>query len=266
MKIRNARGISVPRWLLVGCISLVAWTGTAVADTYLILSLVGDRLTVVGAERQVGSNLDRNRQQTVQLNDQSLDDFAVRAAGAVIQKERPSASITMLRATDPTLYSLRDTWLDTDSINAQALLAVVTKLSPPSSDTRLLLIAPRRAELDLSTDRSHIFTGSKSAGLGFYIDQQTPFRSNEATKIESGRGFLGLFANFQVVLINLEPAAIEAQENVAVGSTFAAAQAPDKNPWNALSPEQKIRGLQFLLKREIERVVPGLLGSAKAQH
>ena len=242
-------------------LALAMWAGAACADTYLILSLVGDRLTVVGAERQVGSNLDRNRQDVVKLDDPSLDDFAVRTADAAIRKARPTASTTMLRAGDQELYSMRDTWLDTDSVNTQTLISVVAKMAPASPDTRLLLIAPHRDELDLRTDRSHIFTGSKIAGLGFYIDQQRQLRSDT----ESGRGVLGLFANFQLLLVNLQTSAIEAHENIATGTTFAASQAPDKNPWNALSAEQKIRVFQSLMKREIERVLPGMLSPVAAK-
>ena len=249
------------RWLRLLCVALVVWSGVAAAQEYLILSLVGDRLTVVGAERQVGSNLDRNRQQVVTLNDQSLDDFAVRVADAMIRKARPSATVKMLRASDPALYSMRDTWLESDSINAQTLVSIVAKLSPPSPDTRLLLIAPHRDELDLRTDRSHIFTGSKIAGLGFYVDQQRRLRSDT----ESGRGLLGLFANFQLVLINLQTSAIEAHEQIAVGTTRAASRAADKNPWNAISAEEKINVLQGLMKREIERALPGMLSSVTAK-
>src|SRR5215472_5554132 len=263
MKNRRARVSGVLQWLRLTCIGLIAWTGAAAADTYLILSLVGDRLTVVGQERQVGSNLDRNRQQVVQLKDQSLDDFAVRVADAAIRKSRPSASTTMLRASDPSLYSLRDTWLDTDSVNAQALLSVVAKLAPSSPDTHLLLIAPRRDELQMKTDRNYVPTGSKAGGLGFYIDQQTLMGSNKETDRQIGRGFLGLFANFQILLINLQTSEVQGYEKVAVGTTVPASEAPDKNPWNALSAEQKIRVLQSLLKGEIERVVTGMLVPAK---
>jgi hypothetical protein len=242
---------------------LAAWLGTACADGYLILSLIGDRLTVVGAEQQIGSNLDRNSRQVVALNDQSLDDFSVRVADATIRKSRPSAATTMLRASDPALYSLRDTWLDADSINAQALISVVAKMAPSTSDARLLLIAPHRDELDLRTDRSHLFTGSKIAGLGFYIDQKTYSRSS--TTMEHGRGFLGIFANFQLVLINLQTATIDAYRNIATGTIRASSRAQDKIPWNALSAEQKLEVLQSLIKREIEGALPEMLSSVPSK-
>ena len=261
----GSRSGSSPSWARLLCLICAAWAGAAIAEErYLILSLIGDRITVVGAERQVGSNLDRNRQQVVPLNDQSLDDFTARVADAAIRKAHPLAFTTMLRASDPVLYSLRDTWLDTDSVNAQALLAVVTKLYPPQPDAHLLLVAPRRDELELQTDRSYMPTGSKIAGLGFYVDQKTAMHTyQESGKGEIGKGFLGVFANFQLLIINVQSGAIEAYEKVATGSAIPASQAADKNPWNALSAEQKIRWLQGLVKREIERALPGMLASAR---
>ena len=54
-----------------------------------------------------------------------------------------------------------------------------------------------------------------------------------------------------------------AQQRVVVGATFPAVLAPDKTPWNALSAEKKIAALQFLMKRETDRLLPGMLSSAK---
>ena len=242
------------------CLLCVAWTGAALAQTYLILSLVGDRLTVVTAESQVGSNLDRNRQEVVQLTGSGLDDFAARVADATIAKVRPSAAVAKLRA-DPSLYTLRNAWVDTDSIGVPELVSLVAKLVPPSSDAHLLLIAPRRDELELKTDRDYRGSGSKVAGLGFYVDKKT--RMWRTDTYETGIGFLGVFANFQLVLINLQSNAIEAQERAVIGTTFPAALAADKTPWNALSPDNKIKALESLMKREIERLLPRMLGSPK---
>jgi len=79
--------------------------------------------------------------------------------------------------------------------------------------------------------------------------------------LDIAAGFLGIFANFQIVMINLKDNAIETQQRVVIGTTFAAARAPDKNPWNALSADGKIAALQSLMKAEIDRVVPGMLRS-----
>lgn len=255
---RNPRASGLSRWLLT--LLAAAWAGAAVADTYMILSLVGDQLTVVGHEAQVGSNLDKNRYKILPLRDPALDDFAVRVADATIAKARPDASVITLRANDPKLYALRNTWLDTDVIDAKALLSLVAKQLPPSTDAHLVLIAPYRNELELRTDRNYLGTG-KVAGLGFYLNRSTHVLRSDT--FQEGVGFLGAFANFQLVLINMQSNAVEAHERAVIGTTYAASQAPDGDPWNALTPAQKITALQSLLKREIERLLPGMLTASR---
>jgi hypothetical protein len=241
-------------------IVLAAWTGEAIAQTYIILSLIGDHVTIVGQGSQVGSHLDQNRREVVPLVESQLDDFAVRVADATIAKIRPGASVITLRAADPKLYALRDSWLDADAIGVRDLLSLVTSQIPPSPDSHLLLITPYLDQPELKTDRDSRGSG-KVAGLGFYLDPMTRMRSSDTG--ESAPGFLGVFAHFQLVLFNLQTSAIEAQERVVVGTTYAAADAPDRTPWNALSASGKTRALASLMKGGIERWLPGMLSSQK---
>ncbi|TMH20534.1 MAG: hypothetical protein E6H64_10450 [Betaproteobacteria bacterium] len=248
------------RWLRLLCVAFTAWTGAAEADTYIILSLVGDHVTVVSESGQTGSRFDQNKYEVMPLSEPVLDDFAVRVADATIAKVRPDATVITLRAGDPALYALRDSWLDSETIEVKALVSLITKQFPPSPDTHLLLITPYRAEIELRT--AHDYRGSgKVAGLGFYLNGWTRFRRSDNQ--ESARGFLGIFANFQLVLINLQTNAIEAHERIVVGTTEAAARAADRTPWNALTSQQKSRVLEFLMKREIERALPGMLSSRR---
>lgn len=253
-----ARGLA--RALRMLMLVAAAWAGAAAAETYVILSLIGDHLTVITEERQTGSRLDRNRQEVVPLPEPALDDFAARVADAMIGKVRSDASVITLRARDPTLYALRDSWLASDSVNVQALLSLVAKQLPASTDAHLLLITPYRDEPELKTDRASRGTG-KVAGLGFYVESSTRIRRSDT--LETGRGFLGVFAHFQLVLINLQSNAIEAHERVVLGTTYSAARAEDRTVWNALTQEQKARALESLMKRGIESSLPGMLSSQK---
>jgi hypothetical protein len=250
----------LPLRLRLLLVAFAMWAGEAVAQTYIILSLVGDHVTIVGQGSQVGSHLDQNRREVVPLVESQLDDFAVRVADATIAKVRPGASVITLRASDPKLYALRDSWLDADAIAVRDLLSLVASQIPPSPDSHLLLITPYLDQPELKTDRD--FRGSgKVAGLGFYLDSMTRMRSSNTR--ESAPGFLGVFAHFQLVLVNLQTSAIEAQERVVVGTTYAAADAPDRTPWNALSSSGKTRALASLMKGGIERSLPGMLSSQK---
>jgi hypothetical protein len=237
-----------------------AWACEAVADTYIILSLIGDHVTIVGQGRQVGSHLDQNQGEVVPLVESQLDDFAASVADATLAKLRPDAGATTLRASDPTLYRMSDSWLDADVTGVQDLISVVRKQLPLLSDAHLLLIAPYRDQPELKT--AHDVRGSgKVSGLGFYLDAVTRMRRSDTR--ESGLGFLGVFANFQLVLINLQSSVIEAHERVVVGTTYSSARAEDRTVWNALSQTQKTRALESLLKRGIENSLPRMISSPK---
>ena len=243
----------------------MASIGPARADTYVVLSLVGDRLTIVTAERPIGTRIDRNRVEVRQLPDRGFDDFAVRVAGTAVEKAQPAATVTMLRANDPGLYALRNSWLDTDAIDVKALVALVTKLVSTTPDSRLLLIAPYRNEIELKTERGYLGSG-KYAGLGFYVDVYTSLQTGSSAMQPGGKditGFLGAFANFQLLLIDVRTNSVDAHQSIVIGAAYPAADAPDGTPWNALSAARKAEVLQSLLQGEIERVVPGLLRPAK---
>ncbi len=124
----------------------------------------------------------------------------------------------------------------------------------------MLLITPYLDQPELKTDRDYRGTG-KVAGLGFYLDTVTRFKRSDT--METGRGFLGVFAHFQLVLINAQNNAIAAHERVVVGTTYSAARAEDRTPWNALTQAQKATALESLMKRGIERSLPGMLSSPK---
>jgi hypothetical protein len=249
------------RWLLTALLLATAvWAGEAAAETYVILSMIGDHFTIVAQRRQTGSHLDVNEYQTVPNADPALDGFAAKVADAVIAKTRPDAGSVTIRA-DTALYKIRDSWVDAELTEVSRLVSDIKTKLPPISDARLLMITPYRDQPRLSTTTAELGSG-KVSGLGFYVDTATWLRISE-TNHEMSRGYLGLFANFQLVLIDLETGKVAGQEAVALGSTHSSAQAPDRTPWNALTPAQKAQGLQSLMKRGIEASLPGMLSSNK---
>jgi hypothetical protein len=234
-----------------------AWMAEAAADTYVILSLVGDHLTVVSQRRQTGSHIDVNDYQVFPMAEPAFDDFAVRVADATIAKLRPDAGAVSIRAGDSALYKVRDSWLDADMTGVAELVSVVKKQLPPLPDGHLLLIAPYRDQPNLRTGSDTRGAG-KVAGLGFYLDTVTQFIAKEGIP-----GYLGVFANFQLILINLQMGGIEAQERVVLGTTHPAADGQDGTAWNALTAAQKSRVLESLIKKGIEDALPRMLSARK---
>ena len=113
--------LNVPHLLAVVA---ALWAGAALAESYVVLPLIGDRITVALQDQQVSSHMDRNKYQVIPQSDPNLDNAAARAADATIHKLRPDATITLLRATDPKLYAMRDVWTDTDAVDVRELLSL----------------------------------------------------------------------------------------------------------------------------------------------
>jgi len=239
----------------VACFACALWSGFSAAESYLILSLLGDRLTTVVEGAPAGGAADGNRYEVGRMTGTALEDFVVHAADAAIQRAAHAASVTMLRAADPKLYASSDGWFDVTPDQIHALVAFVTQAVPPAPDARLLLIAPYLAQPQLRTATDYRGTGSV-AGLGFYV-------SDQLVPGQGSAGYLGVFANFQLLLINLRTEAVERREIIVTGTAYSAARAPDGFAANALSREEKIKALQAIVQDEIGRVVPAMIGSVK---
>jgi len=204
--------------------------------------------------------MDVNEYTVVPMAEPVFDDFAARVADAVIAKARPDAGAVTLRAGDPTMYKLSDSWLDADVSGVADLIATVKKQLPAMPDAHLLLITPYRDQPELRTKYDTRGSG-KVSGLGFYADTATYLRRSDT--YEQGRGFLAVFANFQLVLINLQSGAVEGDERVVIGTTYWAARAEDRTPWEALTSAQKARALESLIKKGIEDSLPKMLTARK---
>src|SRR5215813_1566236 len=105
--------------LLLVALVITTRAGGALAETYLVLPLIGDHITIVSQENQVGAHLDKNRYEVVPQSDPNLDNAALAAVRSSLRKARPEATITLLRSTEPKLYALRDAWLDADAIDTR---------------------------------------------------------------------------------------------------------------------------------------------------
>ena len=247
----RSRCLSLPA-LLAG-LALALCTGTALADAYAVLSLVGDHVTIVAQGPETGSRLDQDAYQILPVKETALDDYVVVAAEDAVRKARPGATVTKLRANDRAMHGVGEGWLAPNSDALKSLVAFVTKAVPAAPDSHLVLILPLRAEPQFLTYAGYRGSGSVG-GLGFYL-------GDAAIDREAIGGFLGVFANLQVVLVNLQTSAIEGQQRVVAGNAFSGANS--KGAWDALSAERKFAVLQTLMQGELARAMPGVLAMRK---
>jgi len=98
------------------------------------------------------------------------------------------------------------------------------------------------------------------AGLGVYVDRMTHLERQHAG--DAYPGYLGLFANFRVFVVDLHDGRVLADDIVTSGTTYAVARSPTRDPMKVISAEEKVRALEALIDREIARVLPPLLAKA----
>ena len=232
---------------------LCAATAIALAAqgaTFAVVPLVGRQLTLVGAQPVTSTRIDRNQYQIMPLADDTFD-VAARSAVDRVIKARNAEDTTLLVRVNVTPG-------ENGEVPVESVVSAVAPRALEASAKYLVMIVPYRAVPMLGTVDGHLGTGS-AAGIGLYINR---FQTTHIVGGESDSGFLGLFANFKVLIVDASTAAIRAEGIGTVGSMYSAARAKDRDPMNALTTAQKLGALQALLRNEIVRILPGLLDQA----
>jgi hypothetical protein len=240
------------RWLPLLFLSVaLCAAGKSFAVTYVVLPLIGDQITIAGARVAGGNSQDVNVEP---LKDGVLDAGANRFVKAAIIKAQPTVLVVSKSADDPEIYALREKLMEPDQATVDKLLDVMQDQLENFKLARLVLVVPNRAETELRAGNTTVPAG-KLAGLGYYIDRATATPQGKG----SVTGFLGAFANFRVVVIDVSSKKILAQETATANTTVVAAKPADAHPWTALNAQAKNRAIEGLLQKEIDRMIPVLL-------
>ena len=237
---------------------LAAWLpcAPAAAATDAVLPLLGQELTVVTVSANTPSRLDRNAYDTVLLKEPVFERPVLLAVERALRSAGRNDQVVMLRGDAAAAAPLI---ADESEAGLRALVDAVKPAAAAVNAELLLLVVPHRAQPWLTEERGHRGSGS-AAGLGLYINRIDRMRRLDTG--ENAVGYLGLFANFRVLLIDVSSGAILANETATVGTTRSAARAPDADPANALSDADKLTVLRNLLGNELVRLLPGMLAKA----
>jgi hypothetical protein len=166
------------RFFALGVAALTLAPIAALADTYAVVPLITQQLTLVAAEPVTSTNLDRNRYQIVPLKDDGLDQAIRVAVDRAIRARRSGDSMFLVRVDVPPATDNREEL----GIPLERIVEAVAPRAVEASADRLILIA---------------------------------------------------------------------------GTMYSAARARDNDPFNALTNQQKVAGLQQLLQTELIRLIPG---------
>ena len=225
--------------------------------TFAILSLLGDRLTVVQPAMTTGSRLDRSTHVDVKLDTPALDHAALLAADSAVRQALPGAKTRLLFVSDPAIYAAQARFAE-DATALHSILPILAPVLAGSGATHLILLTKMRQDALFEAEQSHVGQG-RIEGLGFYVDRITLLH-NIRRGDEYG-GFLAPYAYFCASLADLGTGkvieTIDVPASEVHGMNFAV------HPWDELTPEQKIESMRRILDREIGAVVPRLLAKMR---
>jgi hypothetical protein len=226
-----------------------ATPSSLVPPAFGLLSLVGDKFSVVFRREEIGSRLDPNDRRGFALDASTLDDIALSAAEDVLKRLKPVSPVLRFSIRDLRLFALQDKLL-VDSAESRGMREALAKLLRENGATRLVLVTKWRDDAQFKLVSGTTGTG-KISGLGFYVDSSMRIRNVDSG--ESTHGFLGPYAFVQFAIVDVASMAPvksvlarESQMNIPLAATGAV------RAWDALTPEGKVEALERVLRRAVQ--------------
>ncbi|HEV2220674.1 MAG TPA: hypothetical protein VGV08_08960 [Casimicrobiaceae bacterium] len=236
------------RVLILGFAAVAASPG-ATAATYAIMPLIGHEFTNMTSRAP--------SYQRARIDAPFFDNVMLSQIDDALRKARPHASTVLLRV-DPAQVHADDLAASVQPALSAVLDRVLPQVLAAGAD-RLIVVAPYRHAIDLTLVNSRAEGGAEASGIGVYLE---PFE--EVIVKETGdkvRGFVGVFANFRLLLIDCRSRALLGEVDAAAGAGFANARGADAAA--ALTAPQRLSALAQLLQRQLARSVPDLLAQSR---
>jgi hypothetical protein len=251
-------GIVSVRRFLAGIVAALTFGTSAIAQqaapspippSFALLSLVGDKFTVVFRREEIGSRLDPNERREFPLDASTLDDIALSAAEDVLKRVKPVSPVLRFSIRDPRLFALQDRLL-VDSAESRGMREALAKLLRDNGATRLVLVTKWRDDARFKLIDGTTGTG-KISGVGFYVDSSMRLQTTRTG--ESTFGFLGPYAYLSVAVVDVASmttirsvTAREGDMRLPLNATGAV------RAWDALTAEGKVEALEGVLRRAVQ--------------
>ena len=234
-----------------------AWAGENLAPpAYAIVSLIGDKVALVGYQPATGTRLNANRETFVSIADGSFDATALRS----IQESAPPLAG---QPATTLLYRLTSSRL---SANPALLFDGDKALLPPAyadamkndGATRVLLVTRRRSEAVIQALNQAV-GGGRIEGVGYYADTQQAME--DADTHYSSVGYIAPYVSLQLSLIDLASATVLARQSIYETRIVAASNGEQDHgdPWRLLNDAEKIELLNSLIEKGVKKAMPLLL-------
>ena len=242
---------------LLPALANAAQAVTAAAPSYVLLSVVGDKLGLVWQRPGTASNLDKNEHRDLPVKDLTFESASVFAAADTVQALQPGAKTTMLSTKEPALYREAEQ-LPGDA--AAELLGPVKEAIDKTQATRLVLVTKYRQAARLKLREGLVGTGRLN-GIGFYIDET--YEIDRGENLQGAVGFVAPYAYVTVSLIDVRTMKVLKKSSVIESAAMTSARSKSANtPWDALTPEEKVESLKGVLQAAVARGVTEVLSGS----
>jgi hypothetical protein len=224
---------------------------------YAILSLVGDKLEMVGAQKQLGSRLDTSKRRALEINDAALDNAIINATGLAINTTQPSVRISQLNTRSKILFEKHATLFSERSGTVSIPGAIKDALIAEKATHMILVTKFRHSPSD---ELAQVITSEmKLEGLGFVIDAQTNTRILDTGVID--RGYLAPYFYAKVALVEVATGKLIGSKSITASSSLSSAEVTqtDGMLWDVITAQEKTEALVRLIKSEMTRVIPLML-------
>lgn len=224
-----------------------------VAAKIAISSLVGDTLTVTVYRESTATNLS-NASNILKMPGPLLDIAVLKAAQEALDKAAPDATVFPLKVAvagsnvDPALVVADDKVVAgnvlVDALRQQGFTHLLTATKYRHSNV------VRLADGGPSTGRGQL------EGMGFYVDPS--LRVQDTRTGERSEGIVAPYLYIQLRLVDLATMEVRTQSITANSVAAAAQNKTGIDAWGALTPEEKIREAESLIKVNVATAVPAL--------
>jgi len=224
-------------------------------QSYAVLSLAVDKLTMVAPQMTTGSHIDRNLRQIVDLPDDSMDIATVQAAELAIKQLQPGAAVELFSTRSAKAYAAAG--MDEATEDTAALMAALKPFFSNTQAPYFVLITKHREDAKLQFHKAMHGIG-KLAGAGFYVDEHQDQRIVDANTGENLSGFFAPYASLRFRLIEIAGQKV-IRDTTAQASKVHAGSLSAPSAWNSMSPEDKTKLLQRMINQTVSEGVGKLL-------
>jgi hypothetical protein len=246
------------RHVLAGAVAL-ATVGLADAQSRRLaaLSLVGDKIEIIGARPEIGSRISQNRRRWADDAENTMDRYVLQAVERAARAHDRGTTVMMLALPGSVLYERPERAFDGRQV---ALPGKVVDALIDGRVSHLLLLTKVRDAARVPLYDTTAGVGSVH-GIGFYIDPDLRLNMRDgATAGHTADGVLAPFVYVRLSLVDVQSGEVVREELVREMRSYATASNPNASgPWDVLSAEEKVDVLRKMIDQSIGEATARLL-------